>query len=68
MRSAAVLLALAGLLLVRAAEVEEEENVLVLNGKNFQEVVDSNEFLLVEFCKWFGKAKKSLKLTAFPSI
>lgn len=51
MRTAILMLALAGLILVQAAEVEEEDNVLVITQENFKEVVDENEFVLVEFCK-----------------
>ena len=54
MRSVSLLLALVGFLLVRAAEVEVEENVLVVTQDNFQQIVDENEFVLMEFCKWEG--------------
>lgn len=33
--------------------VEEEEGVLVLTTSNFDEVVNGNQFVLVEFCKFF---------------
>ena len=51
MRWVGLLLALAGLCLVQAAEVEEEDNVLIGTGENFQQIVDEHEHLLVEFCK-----------------
>lgn len=51
MHSVALLLALAGLLAVQAAEVEIEEGVLVVTTDNFKQVVEENEFVLIEFCK-----------------
>ena len=54
MRSVSLLLALVGFLLVRAAEVEVEENVLVVTQDNFQQIVNENEFVLMEFCKREG--------------
>lgn len=33
-------------------EVTIEDGVLVLTDANFKSVVDNNEFLLVEFCKY----------------
>ena len=51
MRSVVFLLALAGLALVHAVEVEEEENVLILTQANFKQVIDENNYVLVEFCK-----------------
>lgn len=51
MRSAVLLLALAGLFAVHAAEIEEEGGVLIVTSDNFQQVVEENEFVLMEFCK-----------------
>ena len=51
MRSAVLFLALVGLALVHAAEVEEEDDVLVLTQENFDQVIDSTAYVLVEFCK-----------------
>jgi len=34
-----------------SAEITEEEGVLVLTEKNFDQAVSDNEFILVEFCK-----------------
>ena len=51
MRSAVLLLALAGLFAVHAVEVEEEGGVLIVTTENFKQVVEENEFVLMEFCK-----------------
>lgn len=51
MRSYMFMLALVGFCLVRAGEVEEEEDVLVATGENFKQILEDNQFVLVEFCK-----------------
>ena len=33
------------------AQIQEEENVLVLTDKNFESALKAHEFVLVEFCK-----------------
>ena len=35
-----------------AEELVREENVAVLNAKNFDEVIKSHQYVLVEFCEY----------------
>lgn len=50
MKSLVILIALALTAFVNA-EVQEEENVLVLTTDNFEEVIEGNDYVLVEFCE-----------------
>lgn len=50
MRSLVILLALA-LTGCMSADVEEEDNVLVLTTENFDGVIENTDYILVEFCK-----------------
>merc|ERR1712156_892835 len=56
MKCLGVLLALASVVL--GAEVTKDEGVAVLNVENFDEVIEGNEFVLVEFyAPWCGHCK-----------
>lgn len=39
--------------IVVADEAPSEEDVLVLKDSNFKEIIGENEFVLVEFCKYW---------------
>lgn len=46
-----VLLLIVGLVHTHAEDIREEDGVLVLTKANFKEALETNEFVLVEFCK-----------------
>lgn len=53
---------LIGLSSVAYADIEEDENVLVLTTANFDEAVTANKYLLVEFCKLLNPILNQYKL------
>lgn len=38
---------------VALAEIQEEDGVLVLTTENFKSAIADNQFILVEFCKFY---------------
>lgn len=48
-----VILSVFGAIYCEEAEVKTEDGVLILTTDNFQSVIKENEYVLVEFCKYF---------------